>query len=120
MGFSASGTVAYGIPIVSHDDNGDPTPLLWEEQDRDWSCEIYKASYLDIVAYGDYMYNVGEQAALLTLNDATTLNAYTGDAVPLQLELVNQDTLEKAVIEAREKFNLDFTEAKWYLLASYG
>lgn len=119
MGLNASGEVAYGIPIVSHDDyDGEPTPL-WDEDNEDWSEKIYEAQCLDLVTFGHYECYDSAQA-LLTLKNAPTFHAYDYEPVPLDLTLIDENQLEKAVVEARDKFGLDFTQAKWYLVASYG
>jgi hypothetical protein len=118
MGFDPSAELVWGIPVESCDDEGEPTKF-WNEDDDDWSMEIYDDDELTLVFHG---YHDGEPQAILTSRRVQTLSAYAGETTEVSLPIVSDKVPSKANDRARALgLDVDFYgEAKWWLVASYG
>lgn len=120
MGFGADAELIWGIPVLSHDEEGEPT-AFWDEEADDW--REFEGE-LEVRTYGHYE---DEPRAILT---STRVKRYAADCwdpspIPvcdLATELTNDKVYSKSTDQARAS-GLDvsfYASAGWHLVASYG
>lgn len=124
MGLDPSAALVFGIPIRSHDDDGEPT-FWWDEDARDWIDLTEYAHMLVIVSFGHYEDPDSERAIL----SSPRVDRFSGDAWeparvdPVNVEMYNDKALSKASDALRAlgaPISTFYGEAAWYLTASYG
>lgn len=119
MGLGADAELIWGVPIVSHDDEGEPT-LFWDDDEGDWR----EFEGLEISGYGHYEDPDASRAILTTEaiprflgecwdpthvpDRALDVEAYHDDAVQAFMNRVL--ALDEALAERRG----------WWLVASFG
>lgn len=124
MGYYPSADLVYGIPIRSHDEDGEPT-FWWSEERDDWLDLSEHADNLEIVNYGHYEDPDAQRAILSSPRvERFYTDAWEPACVsPDDVEIHNDKALSKASDSLRAlgaPTPSFYGVAGWYLTASYG
>lgn len=128
MGLYSTADLIWGIPVESHDENGDPTPF-WDESTNDpYGYWREFEGEIEVVPYGHYEDPDSRKGILTT----TRVKRYSSDcwrpvviaSDPRELDVgaYNDKAISKSEDQARAA-GLDvsfYGEAQWNLVASYG
>jgi hypothetical protein len=120
MGLYSDAELIWGFPVLDHDEeSGEPTGF-WQEEFADWR---QFENCLELHTYGHYE-DPDARRAILTSNkvlhfmgDCWEPKHVPGLFVPQQqVRIANAALIDEGLFSA----DLDFTNAKWWLVASYG
>lgn len=124
MGLYPTADLVYGIPITSHDEDGEPT-FWYSEPDEDWISLVEHKDNLEIVQFGHYE-DPDTERAILSSPRIERFNADAWEPVRLQPPDVAM-YYDKALSKASDALRAlgapvpsFYEEAGWYLTASYG
>ena len=123
MGMHASGALAFGIPVDAFDDEGNASPF-WDKDNADWKDPIDPDGNLVYYAHG-YFGGYDEDRMILGIRGVHCFSNYEpSDMVevdPAKLRVTDGE-IEKAncVLAELGVEGLDFNDARWWLVSSYG
>lgn len=117
MGFYATGELIWGIPIQSHDSEGEPTPF-WNEEEDDW--REFEGE-LEVRVHGHYD---AEPEGILSSTRVESKIAFCGDTTPITpFDLSVPDKVFSKANDAARAAGLDvdfYSDAGWWLVGNYG
>jgi hypothetical protein len=120
VGLYPTAELIFGLPIASYNYEKEEYHPLWSEEDSYWS-EKDRNTILEIVTYGHY--EDPDPLAILSIRGTPRYRADAWD--PTQVDDLRLGVKRTDLVDATEQaralgLDLDFSEAGWYLVASYG
>lgn len=120
MSFYSTAELVFGVPVYAYDDEGDSTPF-WDEENDDW-IDLPDDFRFEFHYFGHYD-NVDGDAAILRIKSTPEWRGDCWEPKPVdpgEMVVRELDIYKAAGQAAALKLPVDFRDAKWYLVASYG